>query len=305
MPAIPQWNEEAHLELMQKLSITKSIVSITSPSTHLTPGDDASARHLTRAYNDFAANLASRRPAQFGFWATLPLPDVTGSLAEIAYALDSLHADGIALETNHQGRYLGDAAFDAVFAELERRKATVFLHPTGPCIAHSDGPQAAAPMSQYPSPMFEFFFDTARAVINLFLSGTVARCPNVTFILSHGAGALPPIVERFTSFATSVLGLEVKINSDVVKETMRRQFYLDLAGVVFPDHIHGVLRYVGPDRLLYGSDYPYTPAKAVEMLAGRVEEVFPEEGTKRAVLVGNAQRLLAKGKVVTEVHNRL
>ena len=212
--------------------------------------------------------------------------------------LDELHADGIAVKTNHHGKYLGDSAFDPVFAELERRKATVFIHPTGPCIAHPTGPQDAKPLSQYPNPIFEFFFDTARAVINLFLSGTVARCPNVTFILSHGAGALPPIVERFTSFATSILGLELEINSDIVKEAMRRHFYLDLAGFVFPDQIHGVLRYVGPERLLYGSDYPYTPAKGVEMLVGKMEqglkETFPEEKTRRAILVGNAQKLLAK-----------
>lgn len=285
---------------MQKLSITKSILSITSPGTHITPGDDASGRQLTRDCNEYAADLVSRRPARFGFWATLPLPDVAGSLDEITYALDKLHADGIALETNHHGKYLGDAAFDPVFAALERRKATVLIHPTGPCIAHSNGPGAAVPLPQYPSPMFEFFFDTARAVVNLFLSGTIARCPNVTFILSHGAGALPPIVERFTSFATSILGLELKINSDMVKETLQRQFYLDLAGFVFPDQIHGVLRYVGPDRLLYGSDYPYTPAKGVEMLAEKMEQgfkgVFPEEQTRRAVLVGNAQKLLASRK---------
>ncbi|KAI4134264.1 MAG: hypothetical protein LQ347_001670 [Umbilicaria vellea] len=285
---------------MQQLSITKSIISITSPGTHLTPNDNASGRALTRACNTYAASLASRRPAQFGFWATLPLPDVGGSLDEIAHALDELHADGIALETNHHGHYLGDAAFDAVFAELERRHATVFIHPTGPCIAHATGPQRAVPLPQYPNPMFEFFFDTARAVVNLFLSGTIARCPNVTFVLSHGAGALPPIIERFTSFATSILGLELEINSDLVKETMRRQFYLDLAGFVFPDQIHGVLRVVGPDRLLYGSDYPYTPAKGVEMLVRKMErgleEVFPDEETRRAVLVGNAQKLLARRK---------
>lgn len=285
---------------MQELSITKSILSITSPGTHITPGEDASGRKLTRDCNKYAAGVVSRHPTKFGFWATLPLPDVAGSLDEIAYALDELHADGIGVETNHHGKYLGDAAFDTVFAELERRKATVFIHPTGPCIAHSSGPQAAVPLPQYPSPMFEFFFDTARAVTNLFLSGTVARCPNVTFILSHGAGALPPIVERFTSFATSILGLELELNSDILKETMRRQFYLDLAGFVFPDQIHGVLRYVGPDRLLYGSDYPYTPAKTVELLMGKMElglkDLFPEEKTRRAILLGNAQKLLAKRK---------
>ncbi|TKA63116.1 hypothetical protein B0A49_09031 [Cryomyces minteri] len=300
MPAVPQWSEEAHLELMQNLSVTKSIISITSPGTHLVPGDDALARKLTRECNTFAAELSHRRPKQFGFWASLPLPDVPASLDELTYAMDELHADGIALLTNHHGRYLGDAAFDPVFAELERRRATVFIHPTAPCIAHSGSRDVtpALPLSQYPNPMFEFFFDTARAAINLFLSGTVLRCPNVTFILSHGAGALPPLIERFSSFATAVTGLGMRLSSEMVKETLRRQFFVDLAGFVFPDQIHVVVRYVGAKQLLYGSDWCYTPTPTVLMLAEKMEEglkeFFPDEEARREILLGNARRILGR-----------
>ena len=111
------------------------------------------------------------------------------------------------------------------------------------------GPNPAAVLTHFPNPMFEFMFDTARAIINLFHSGTVARCPNITFIVSHAGGALPPMIERFTSFAT-IIGGDIRLTSQVVKDTFAKQFYFDLAGFPFPDQIWGLLRYVGTDRLL-------------------------------------------------------
>ena len=286
---------------MKDLSITKSIISISSPGTYFSPGDDASARKLARQCNDFAGDLKRRRPHQFGFWAVLPLPDVEGSLEEIPHAMDVLHAEGIALETNHHGIYLGDKAFNPVFDELNRRKATVFIHPTSPCISHHEkghghGYTRATVLPQYPNPMFEFMFDTARAVINLFLSGTIARCPNITFVIPHAGGTLPPIIQRFTGFATDILGSEIAINTTIVKETFARQFYFDLAGFPFPDQIFGLLRFVGPDRLLYGSDYPFTPSKGVAVLARRMRdglnEMFPDGKVREGIYVGNANKLL-------------
>lgn len=281
---------------MDKVNITKSIVSITSPGTHLTPGDNVSARQLSRQCNEFAADLKRRHPTKFGFWASLPLPDVDGSLVELAYALDHLDADGVAVMTNAHGVYLGDAVLEPVFEELNRRNATVFIHPTSPCIGGHGEVQRAAPLTTYPNPMFEFFFDTARAVINMFLSETVKNNSQVTFIVSHAGGALPPMIERFTNFATSILQLPVQINSDTVKAAFENQFYFDLAGFVFPDQVYGLLRYVNASRIVYGSDYPYTPASGAQQLAQVMNEemvkVFPDEGDREGIYIKNAEGLL-------------
>jgi hypothetical protein len=46
--------------------------------------------------------------------------------------------------------------------------------------------------------------------------------------------------------------------------------YYDLAGVPLPVALDGFLALAGPDRLLYGSDFPFTPAAAVEHLAAEL-----------------------------------
>ena len=285
---------------MKELSISKSILSISSPGVSLQPGEAAAALELARKCNDFARELVVRRPHQFDFWASLPLPDVPGSLAEISYALDTLHPAGFALKTNYHGLYLGDVAFDAVFEKLNEEKATVFIHPTTPCIRHKHGNECTSVtiLEQYPNPMFEFMFDTARALINLFVSGTISRCPNITFVIPHASGALPPLVQRFCWINNMMLNTDMQLSSQIVKETFKRQFYFDLAGFPFPDQIHGILRFVGPEKLLYGTDFPFTPAKGCEglavMMKSGLEELFPDADIREAIYSGNAKRLFLK-----------
>lgn len=293
------WTKEGHLEFMEKAGITKSILSISSPGTHLIPGDVDSAVRTTRECNEFAAELKRQHPDKFGFWASAPLPDIKGSLEEIAHSFDVLNADGITVTTNMHGVYMGDPVLDPVFHELNRRHATVFIHPTSPCIGDGHTAHAASPLGHYPNPMFEFFFDTARAVINMFMTGFVDKFPKVTVIICHAGGALPPLIERMTTVATAVLGRSAEFNTEAVRRIFGQQFYFDLAGYVFPDQIHGILRYVDTSRLLYGTDYPFTPGSGAlgmsRIMDTELPRVFPDEDDRKAILADNAANLLEGG----------
>jgi 6-methylsalicylate decarboxylase len=261
--------------MMKSINVTKSILSVSTPGVHLKQGDHALARKLAKVVNDYAADLKRRRPDQFGFFASLPLADVEGCMEEIPRALDELNADGFVVLTNFHGTYLGDKVYDKIFEELNRRKAVVFIHPTTPCLSSGT---AATPLPQFPRPMFEFLFDTARAAINLFLSGTVQRCPNITFLLSHCGGALPVMINRFAS-AAPLMKLPApasEISKEMVKQKLNSQFYFDTAGWSFPEQITGLLQHVSIDRILYGSDFPFTWLSIVEDLSKEHDEHLPK-----------------------------
>jgi predicted TIM-barrel fold metal-dependent hydrolase len=275
---------------MDKLGVSKSILSITSPGTYLKPGDDALARKITRETNGELSQICAQNPSRFGFFASLPLPDVEGSLAEIDHAIN-LGASGFAVMTNAHGHYLGDSCLDKVFNKLNEVNAVLFMHPTTCC---GSDPGAVKPLNQYPSPMLEFFFDTTRAVTNLLLSGTVERNPNISFLVSHCGATLPPLVERFTSFA-AIINTPSSLSSDQVKELFKTRFFFDLAGFPFPDLIHGYLRVSDESRLLYGTDFPFTPAHMIEVQGRTMDkglrELFDEE-TVKSIYSGHAKKLL-------------
>jgi hypothetical protein len=130
------------------------------------------------------------RPDRFGAFATLPLPDVEESLAQIAYALDVLELDGVSMLTNAGGRYLGDSRFDPIFTELQRRAAVVFVHPTA-------SPDPIAHTLGLPDSLLDYPVDTSRAIAKLHYSNTFARTPDVKYVFAHADGTIPFVASRF------------------------------------------------------------------------------------------------------------
>jgi predicted TIM-barrel fold metal-dependent hydrolase len=283
MPGWPSWSPEEHLRLMDEHRIRTALLTISSPGTHF--GDDAAARTLTREVNEYAAGVVRAHPGRFGHFASLPLPDVDGSLAELAYALDELGSDGVTVESNAHGRYLGDERFEPLWAELGRREAVVFVHPTSP--VHPETVSVGRPR-----PMLEFLFDSTRTVSDLVFNGVLTRHPGVRWIFTHGGGTLPLLVDRMELFRTAFDG------GSPDEPSVREQvsgLWFDLAGTPFPHQVPALERAFGPARILYGSDYCWTPVGAVAQQVASLDTADqPGATTWRALTTANATRLLPR-----------
>src|SRR5258706_5759173 len=81
-----EWDSVKALEDMDRYGVATSMLSISEPGVHF--GDDAKARALARDCNEYGVRLMAAHPGRFGLFAILPLPDVDGSLREIAYAYE-------------------------------------------------------------------------------------------------------------------------------------------------------------------------------------------------------------------------
>ncbi|TDU05925.1 putative TIM-barrel fold metal-dependent hydrolase [Streptomyces sp. 846.5] len=284
LPYWPAWSPQEQLHLMDEQGITTAMLSMSSPGTHF--GDDTAARKLTRQVNEYGADLAREHPRRFGQFASLPLPDVDGALAELAYALDELKADGVALMTNAAGRYLGDPAFDPVWAELDRRRAVVFVHPTSP---PDPGPVSLGK----PRAMLEFLFDSARTAADLVFAGTLTRYPDIQWVFTHGGGVLPLMADRMELFRSAFLGGSA--DDPTVQELAGRLWY-DIAGTPFPHQVPALAAAFGTARILYGSDYCWTPAPGVARQIAAVDAAPTPPGSTdwRTLTTGNAHRLLPR-----------
>jgi predicted TIM-barrel fold metal-dependent hydrolase len=246
----PEWSPDDSLALMDRHGIERAIVSLSSPGLYF--GNPGATRDLTRLCNEYSAQLIRENPGRFGAFAALPLPDVDASLTELAYALDVLGLQGTCLLTNYGGAYLGNPKFTELFDELNRRKCIVFIHPDVPPGSDSLGLSA-------PAFMVEFVIDTTRTVSDLLFSGTLERCPDIRFILSHAGGTIPYLALRL-SLGQFLPGLQEKVPQGVA--TYLGHLYYDTALSASPHALRSLQELVEPSHILFGSDYPFAPELA-------------------------------------------
>ncbi len=230
--APPSWDADSILAYMDRRGIQLQLLSNVPKSL------DA-----LRRSNDYAAELVRRHPTRFGLLAALPTDDPDACLAEIRRAAEVLGADGFAVTCRYKGVYLSDPMLDPVWAELDRRRATVFAHPDA----------YAAPTLGRPAAVIDVAFETAQTVTDMLYAGLFRRFPDVRFILAHCGGALPALSGRLLT-----LGLEswVPNPNDITPVEMRqhlRRLYLDTAATM-PSNLAAALSMTTLDRIVYGSD---------------------------------------------------
>ena len=281
---VPTWSAEAAIAMMDRQEIETAMISLSSPSTHfLKP---AMRPGLVRDINAAGAALVAAHPRRFGFFATLPMPDIAASLAEMQYAFDVLGVDGVILETNIDGAYLGEPAFAPIFAELNERKATLFLHPTSPACFE------AVALGR-PAPLLEFPLDTTRTLVDLLYSRTLQTRPDIKVIVPHGGAALPALVARIAAFAGLPFISPRPASEAEVFETLARLYY-DVALSTHPVAFAGLQRLAPVSHILFGSDWPFTPEAGVARNIRQLGEVGLSEADLQAISRENARRVFPR-----------
>tara|TARA_B100000678_G_scaffold194544_1_gene162975 strand:+ start:20468 stop:21517 length:1050 start_codon:yes stop_codon:yes gene_type:complete len=278
---VPEWSEELALSTMDQVGISGAMLSVSSPFLSFLKSEDET--RLSRAINIEASKIRDRHPNRFGGLAILPLSNPAAALEELKFALDTLELDGVAIPTNIGGLYLGNESFRPLLAELNERRVTTFVHPTSPCCFEAFN-------LGLPAPMLEFPFETTRAVTDLVLSGRIGEFADIEFILPHAGGTLPYLAQRIAAIGQlPVVGPKQNAAPETLKALASLNY--DLALSATPAQ-YGALRQLVPvTNILYGSDYPFTPAPAVaaaDMAIGNLG-LSPDEA--QSIRSGNAARL--------------
>jgi 6-methylsalicylate decarboxylase len=254
-PPFVAWSTDTALAMMDNNRIGAAVLSAPIPDAFFPSAGALSA--AARGANEAMAATVAATPNRFGFFAYLPLPHVDLALAELTYALDTLHADGVVLMAHAGGKYLGDSSFDAVFDELNRRGTVVFTHPF-------ELPGGAAPGIY--GFLADYMLDTTRAAIRMIQTGTLDRYPNVKIILPHGGGFLPYLGSRLE------LGQFVGSGADAATiRTSLRRFYYDTAMWTSPYATPSLLRAADPQKIIFGTDFNAVPAVAVNAAAAALD----------------------------------
>jgi len=280
---LPAWSEEAHLDFMRQAHIDYTVLSPATP--HIYNGDERLSCEVAREINEETAALCRKYPDKFGFVAALPFPSIEGSLAEISYAMDKLGALGVKVPSNAGGIYLGDARWEKIFADLNRRKALVILHPSPARELPRKGTVTGQVMA-----LFEYPADTTRAVVNLLASGMLERYPQVRLVVPHCGSFLPYMKQRAKAMFAMLAGMQMMQPVDM--EAGMQQLYYDLAGDPLPEAMDMLLKITNVSHLLYGSDFPYVPAKVLLGKKTGLDEELAQREWLDKIYCQNSQELI-------------
>ncbi|KIW24398.1 uncharacterized protein PV07_10116 [Cladophialophora immunda] len=284
----PTWSSKSSLQLMDRLGTRTAVLSVTAPGACIATG--AESAELARRLNLEGARIRNGNPARFGFFASLPdILDTTAALKELRYALDNLEANGVTLYTRYgkSNVYLGHPALEPVWAELNRRKCVVFIHPTHPV--------DTSPVNKHmPQPMIDYPHETSRAAMDLIMTGTLNKYRDCKVILSHAGGTLPYIISRIATPLSKTPDLAAKAAIGVTHKTVIenfRRFYFDLALSSSPAVLNMLLELVPHDHILYGSDFPYAPLPAYPAFLEQLETFQMDQELREKINFRNALTL--------------
>lgn len=233
---------QGRLELMDAAGVKKQILS---PHRQPYLPDEADCVKALHLLNDGFAELAHRYPDRIASYVMLPLPHIDASLREMDRGFSQLGCVGVNMNISCLGRSVAEPEFDPIYAELNRRGAVLFVHPsvTGVCspVINDWGFRASIGNS----------VEDAMFVAHMIARQIPYRYPNIRFIVPHLGGPIPMLLNRLDTQGIRDLGGLPELPS-----VTARKFWYDTVCYGSKAALTCACEAFGADKLVTGSDYP-------------------------------------------------
>ena len=235
----------ARINAMDAMRVDVQLVS-PSPAHYHEWADAALSRAICREVNEGVAALCSERPDRLVGLGVVPLHHPELAAAELEHATRELGLRGVEIPTRAGALELADPALEPFWAAAEQSGALVFIHPWSCTLGarldrHYLGNIIGQPV------------ETTIALSHLIFSGLLDRRPALRVLAAHGGGYLPFYTGR------SDHAWRERPDSHTPREPPSdylRRFYYDSL-VYEPDALEILVRRVGTERVLLGSDFPF------------------------------------------------
>jgi aminocarboxymuconate-semialdehyde decarboxylase len=278
-PLIARFTDiDARIAAMDEQGVAVHLMSLSLPMVYW--AERALSHKLSAAYNDAAAEAHARFPTRLFSLAMLPMNEPDLAVAELERAATLPGVRGVYMATAVRERELSHPDFFPVYERIEALGLPIFLHPVS-VIGH------ARLTPHYLTNLLGNPFETAIAAAHLIFGGVLDRFPALTVGLPHAGGAFPWLVGRLNR------GWQKRQDLKHIKQApvdYLRRFYYDTIGYN-DDVLDYLVRVIGADRVLLGSDYcfPIAYERPVEVVA---DHPTLSAADKASIIEGNARRLL-------------
>lgn len=277
---------EGRLALMDDQGVDVQVLSLTTPGLHnLEPGP---AVELARRTNDLIANTCSRRPDRFEGFAALPTSDPDKAPRELERAVRELGLKGALLCGRTRDRHLDHAALRPTLAKAAELGVPLFIHPQTPAPAVREASYSG--VSERADLALSAFglgwhYEAGLEWIRLVAAGVFDELPDLQIILGHWGEVVLFYIERTGAVLDRALDLDRSL-----AECARRNLYVTGSGMWSETYIQRCLEIVGPERLLFSTDFPYQYRPGGEPRRF-LEAVKLDDAARNGFAHGNWERL--------------
>ncbi len=267
------------IEEMDRVGIDIEVVSLSTPNVFFTTAEHQPA--VAKMINDSYAELIASRPTRFKGFASIPMDAPDAALAELHRAINDLKLNGVVLLSNIGGKPLTSLEYREFFAEANRMKLCIFLHPMLPANADSFKEYVLGPIIGFP-------FDTSLAVARMCYDGMFEDFPDIRWIIGHLGGAIPYLMERMDNGFRDFADCRVKIAK--LPSVYLKRLYYDT--VSFSPHTLKMVReMVGTDHMVMGSDFPHLLG-SIDRAVSSIEQLEIREEEKSQIFETTALSIL-------------
>lgn len=279
---------EVRLGLMEKYGVDMQALSATTPVLHGVGPDEAA--EICRLANEDNYALCKAYPDRFVNICIISLFDMESAMKELDRSMNELDCRGVTISTNQHGKGLDSPEYFPVYEKLAEKDIPIFLHPTDwesyPLVDKDKGWEMML--------VFGWPFDTTQAVWRLIFGGVLDQYPSLKIVTHHLGAMLPFFSRRIESNLRT--GLKEHLQRDI------KEYWTNIYGDTAIDGTAAAFpcgyAFFGPDRMMYGTDYPFGNEEGEDFIRENLACVkamdIPEEAREK-ILGGNAKKLLKIG----------
>ena len=278
---IPIWDSaEKRLAKMDELGIDVEVLSTTLPPQSF--GDKADI-HLAQMTNDFNAGLCSKYPKRFKAFANVPLFNPSNAIKELHRAINDLGFIGIATGTFISRIPLMTPEYLPFLAEVNRMKLPVHIHPSLPI--------GIEILRQYKlAGLLGFLFETTLTATKMVFDGIFEKFPDIVLILSHFGATLPFLFQRVDDGYKGFP--DIRENIPKLPSEYFKRFYYDTASSFTRSTFMCTYDFVGPERVVFGTDDPYARNRLIEIKIRQLGELGLSDEVMGKIYSENARMVL-------------
>ena len=283
-PALPLgiYDLEAHIEVMDAAEVDVHAISVPPPMVYW--AEPSQGLELCRLANDALSAAAEQYSDRLLPVASVPLQAPELAVSELQRAATELGHKMVVLGSNIDGTELDDPSLEPFWAEAERLGIAVFVHPILGAVT------GELPMDSYRLNLsLGMVTDTTIAASRVICSGLVDRYPDLRISFAHLGGLLPFIGDRIDYFLRNQPGAVVEAGG----------YFNDYVGRFWYDAVcysermlRSFLNWVGPDRLMLGTDSPFMGDSTRDIKAVIDGASFMTDEERAAVYEHNARAFL-------------